>query len=107
MFGWVGVNSPIAAAVHGQIGLPVAIEVQRPQNYRALHRALEDACHHGSVLRNDFAREANIHREEPHGDWMRQGQARFTPGASYQNSILVEDFYKRTKLAMVPALSFT
>ncbi len=66
MFGRVKINRLIDAAVHREIGLPVAVEVQRRDMHPPEHRLLPDRSPHGLATRDHFPRQPDVDRNEFH-----------------------------------------
>ena len=63
----VDVHGAVLAAVGGQVGLAVAVDVEPAHAPPAVHRRLEDRRVDGPVTPLHVAREADVEREQPHG----------------------------------------
>jgi hypothetical protein len=57
----IAVDSFIWTAVHAQIRLAIAIQVESPQPYAALNRLLEDASGYASSPPRDLARQPRVY----------------------------------------------
>src|SRR5207249_7640336 len=66
VLGGIGVDGLLPPAVRGQVGLPVAVQVERAHGDAARHRLLEDAGGDRPALPGDLPRQADVHRDDPH-----------------------------------------
>ena len=60
MLARIGVDRLVRSAVDGEVGLPVAVDVQTAYRHSRVHRALEDARQHLSALPFDLARQPTL-----------------------------------------------
>jgi len=62
----VEVDGFIFSAVHGQIRLPIAVQVESPESDSSGDRFLIDGCGYGVSMPKDFTGQAAIDRHELH-----------------------------------------
>ncbi len=66
MFGRIAVDCFEFAAVHGEVGLAIAVEIEFAQRDAADHGLLEDACRYDAIVPDDFTRQADAECEKSH-----------------------------------------
>jgi hypothetical protein len=60
---WIAVDGILRAAVDGEVGLTVAVQIQRTQTDAAFDGLLEDAGGYRSAVPEHIAREADVERD--------------------------------------------
>ena len=66
MLARIGVNRLVLAAVHCEIGLTVAVDVEPPHGPHARHRVFEDAGRDNAAPPLNFARLADVKGDDLH-----------------------------------------
>jgi len=64
----IDINGLVDSAVHGKIGLPITIQVERCHMNTALDRLLPDGSLHGSAVPDDFSRKTYVDGNQLHDD---------------------------------------
>jgi hypothetical protein len=67
----VAVDGFLGAAVHGEVRLAVAVEVEGAESDAAGDRLLKDRSGDLVIMPGNLAGQADVEGEEPHGDWIR------------------------------------
>src|SRR5439155_14423753 len=71
MLGRIDIDGLVGAAVNGEVGLPVAFQVQASNFDKARHGRLEDRRQDGLPMPLDLARKPHVDRYEFHPGWPR------------------------------------
>ena len=66
----IAVDGFVFSAVHGEVGLAVAIQIEFAQGDAAGERLLENSANNFSPVPDNFSGKSGVHGDEPHRSWM-------------------------------------
>ena len=67
MFDGIAVDGLVLAAVYGEVRLSIAVEIQLAEANAFRGRRFEDSGGYGLAVPEDFARQADVQRDDLHG----------------------------------------